>query len=110
MIPLKLVAVYPEDIGAILSYRFSEFASKKIYVSESGKTVKAYQDQIDLELIDIASGEIITKTTARAKLADESSIPVGYTTYFQTFGKEEIERISAWIHDAMKEYLGYNED
>ena len=110
LIPLKLVAIYPEDIGAILSYRFSEFASKKTYVSESGKTVKAYQDQIDLELIDIASGEIITKTTARAKLADESSIPVGYTTYFQTFGKEEIERISAWIHDAMKEYLGYNED
>lgn len=110
LIPLKLVAVYPEDIGAILSYRFSEFASGKTYMSESGETVKAYQDQIDLELIDIASGEIITKTTARAKLVDEFSISVGYTTYFQTFSKEEIEKISVWILDAMKEYLGYNED
>jgi hypothetical protein len=43
-------------------------------------------------------------------LVDEFSISVGYTTYFQTFSKEEIEKISVWILDAMKEYLGYNED
>ena len=109
LIPLKLVAIVPEEIGAILSYRMSEFSSGESYCNENGEIVKAYQDQIDLELIDIESGEVLAKAIARANLADKANIPVGYTTYTQSFSKKEIEEISNWILNAMKEYLDYNE-
>lgn len=109
LIPLKLVAQFPDEIGAILSYRFSESASNQIYRSENGNMVNAYQKEIYLALIDIETGEAIDYMIGRAKMQDKGSIPLGYGTYYQHFSKEEIEKISDWIVDSMKEHLGYDE-
>ena len=107
LIPLKLVAEFPDEIGAILSYRFSESASNQRYRSENGNTVKAYQKYIYLALIDIETGETIDSMIWRAKMQDKASIPLGVATYYQHFSKEEIEKISDWIVDSMKEHIGY---
>lgn len=108
LIPLKYVAQSDVQIGAVLRYELSSSSDYSWYKDKSGNNVKGYHQELWLSLVSLATDEELAHSTFRSELPDSTTVE-SVNSFVQYFSDEELQRISDWIGEMLREHLGYEE-
>ena len=108
LIPLKYVAQSDVQIGAVLRYELSSSTDYSWYRDKSGNNVKGYHQELKLSLVSLATGEELARSTFRSELPDNTTVE-SVNSFVQYFSDKELQSISDWIGEKLREHMGYEE-
>ena len=108
LIPLKYVAQSDAQIGAVLRYELSSNTDYSWYKDKNGNKVKGYHQELWLSLVSLATEEELAHSTFRSELPDNTTVE-SVNSFVQYFSDKELQQISDWIGEMLKEHLGYEE-
>ena len=107
LIPLKYVAQSDVQIGAILRYELDSSSDYSWYRDKNGNNVKGYHQELRLSLISLASDEELARNTFRSDLPKSTTVS-SVSSFVHYFNDKELQSISDWIGETLKEHLGYD--